>query len=279
MEKTSHDVRSRPSLKKSEVYEFWNRASCGETLFLKTTDLSGYEEQARLRYELEPWILPFGKFDECRGLRVLEIGVGLGADHERLAAAGADLYGIDLTERAVEHTRQRLALRNLSSKLNVGDAEDLRFPDAFFDVVYSWGVLHHTPNTQKAISEVHRVLKPGGIARIMLYHKWSLVGLMLWVRYALFALKPWRSLAEIYATYLESPGTKAYTVAEAKQLFSAFQTVRTSVVLTHGDLLESRVGQRHRGWVLEVARRVWPRWFLRRWCRRLGLHLLIEATR
>jgi ubiquinone/menaquinone biosynthesis C-methylase UbiE len=102
--------------------------------------------------------------------------VGLGADHQRFAEVGADLYGIDLTERAVEHTRRRLAMFGLASHLFVGDAEALSFPDGYFDVVYSWGVLHHTPDTPKAVSEMYRVLKPGGTARIMLYHKWSLVG-------------------------------------------------------------------------------------------------------
>ncbi len=78
-----------------------------------------------------------------KGLKVLEVGVGLGADHQQFADAGAELYGIDLTEKAVEHTRKRLAYLGLESNLSVGDAEDLDFPDESFDLVYSWGVLHH----------------------------------------------------------------------------------------------------------------------------------------
>jgi ubiquinone/menaquinone biosynthesis C-methylase UbiE len=202
---------------------------------------------ARACYELEPYILEFSCFEEPQGLRALEIGVGLEADHQRFAAAGADLYGIDLTERAVEHTRRRLTAFGLASNLAVGDAEALDFPDEQFDLVYSWGVLHHTPDTPQAISEVWRVLKPAGVARIMLYHKWSLVGLMLWLRYGLLALRPWLTLTRVYARYLESPGTKAYSVAEARQLFSAFREVRIRTVLTHGDVLESAAGQRHRG--------------------------------
>ena len=92
-------------------------------------------------------------------------------------------------------------------------------------MVYSWGVLHHSPDTPKAVSEVFRVLKNGGNARIMIYHKWSMVGYMLWVRYALLRLRPWITLREIYARYLESPGTKAYSLAEARQLFSEFRDV------------------------------------------------------
>jgi hypothetical protein len=113
----------------------------------------------------------------------------------------------------------------------------------------------------------------------MIYHKWSLVGLMLWVRYALLGLKPWLPLREIYARYLESPGTKAYSVAEARTLFSDFSQVEISTVLTHGDLLESAVGQRHRGALLTLARKVWPRWLIRRLLADAGLFMLIDARK
>ncbi len=196
---------------KRQVAEFWERAACGEELYLHGQDRAAYEAQARARYGLEPYIAEFARFEETHGLRVLEIGVGLGADHQRFAEAGADLCGIDLTPRAIEHTRRRLALFGLKYRLAVGDAEALPFPNEQFDLVYSWGVLHHTPDTPRAIAEVWRVLKPGGCARIMLYHKWSLVGLMLWVRYALLALRPWWTLGQVYARYLESPGTHAYS--------------------------------------------------------------------
>ena len=89
------------------------------------------------------------------------MGVGLGADHQRFAAAGARLTGVDLTERAIEHTRQRLAASGLSSQLQTADAENLPFANNSFDIVYSWGVLHHSPNTPKAVDEVWRVLRPG----------------------------------------------------------------------------------------------------------------------
>lgn len=264
---------------KQQVHDFWNQASCGESLYLPDTDRAGYEAQAEARYTLEPYILDFAAFSDTHGLRVLEIGVGLGADHQRFAEAGADLWGIDLTERAVEHTRRRLAAFGLTSHLAVGDAEHLDFPDDSFDLVYSWGVLHHSPDTPKAIAEVWRVLKPGGGAKIMVYHKWSMVGLMLWVRYALLGLRPWLSLSEVYARHLESPGTKAYTVAEARKLFSAFSEVSIRTVLGHGDLLESEAGQRHRGVLLTLARKIWPRRLIRRFFPNAGLAMLIEARK
>jgi len=150
------------SNEKQQVYNFWNEACCGEDLYLTGADSKGFEIQSQRRYELEPFILDFARFDEFKRKKVLEIGVGLGADHQKFVEAGADLYGIDLTDRAVAHTRNRLNCFNLKSTLNVGDAEQLAFTDETFDLVYSWGVLHHSPETPKAIAEVWRVLKWGG---------------------------------------------------------------------------------------------------------------------
>jgi SAM-dependent methyltransferase len=264
---------------KKAVHDFWDEASCGENLYLQDISYEGYEAQARERYELEPYIHEFADFKGAEGKRVLEIGVGLGAEHQHFAEAGAELYGIDLTERAIEHTQRRLAIYGLSSKLSVGDAENLVFPDEQFDIVYSWGVLHHTPGTTKAIAEVWRVLKSGGIAKVMIYHKYSLVGYMLWVRYALFRGRPWLTLSNIYSSYLESPGTKAYSVEEARALFSAFSEVNITTRLSHADLLESEAGQRHCGLLLQLARKLWPRSILKRLFPRQGLCMLIEAEK
>jgi SAM-dependent methyltransferase len=210
---------------------------------------------------------------------VLEIGVGLGADHLGFAQAGARLNGVDLTPRAIEHTRRRLEAFGQQSSLQTADAENLPFSDACFDVVYSWGVLHHSPNTPKAIDEVWRVLRPGGSARIMIYHTHSFVGYMLWIRYALLAGRPGLSLAQIYAVHLESPGTKAYTVDEARTLFERFSRVELNTVLTHGDLLSSDAGQRHRGALLRIARVVWPRRLIQALMPKYGLFLLVHAVK
>lgn len=264
---------------KRQVQEFWDKAACGEELYLPSTDAAGYGTQSEKRFALEPYIVDFAHFSEMRHLRVLEIGVGLGADHQEFARAGASLYGIDLTQRAVSHTRRRLAAFGLASHLAVGDAENLSFEDSSFDVVYSWGVLHHTPDTRRAFLEVWRVLRPGGVAKIMIYHKWSMVGFMLWVRYALLRLHPFMTLQEVYAGFLESPGTKAYSESEARELCKPFREVGTRVVMTHGDLLESDAGQRHRGMLLALARKIWPRWIIRRVLPKAGLFLLIEARK
>ena len=264
---------------KAEVREFWEDAACGERLLLPKLDRGGFSNQAIERYRLEPYIFKFAQFDLWRGKRVLEIGVGLGADHQRFVEAGARITGVDLTSRAIALTRERFTAFSLNSDLMVGDAEELSLPDNEFDLVYSWGVIHHSPNTERVIEQILRVLRPGGVVRVMIYSKWSLVGLMLWLRYALLPLSLATSMREIYAKHLESPGTKAYSIAEARQLFERFSDVTITTVLSHGDLLSSNAGQRHSGPLLTAMRQVWPRWFILRFLQSRGLFMMIEARK
>lgn len=267
------------ALKKS-VSEFWNAASCGE-IYMQGSDLrTRLEQQAAQRYQLEPFIFEFAKFHEGRGKDVLEIGVGLGADHVHWATSRPRfLTAVDLTARAIHYTRARLALSGLSSNLEVADAEHLPLRDDSFDIVYSWGVLHHTPRTDAAINEVHRVLRPGGTARIMIYNRDAIAGYLLWVRYGLMAGHPGRKLDDIYFHHLESEGTKAYTVEQARALFHKFSSFRAQVRLSAADLLTGAAGSRHQGALLSLARAVWPRWLIQRSFEDHGLFLMIEVTK
>jgi ubiquinone/menaquinone biosynthesis C-methylase UbiE len=262
---------------KSAVQEFWNRQSCGEVYAAGESLRDQLDAQARTRYELEPYIFDFARFADGRDRDVLEVGVGMGADHlEWAKAAPRSLTGVDLTPRAIEFTRSRFDVYGLTSRLECADAERLPFADDSFDVVYSWGVLHHSPNTPKAINEVFRVLRPGGIARVMIYHRWSISGYLLWLRYGMLA---GLDLDQVYARYLESPGTKAYTIAEAEQMFARFTNVRARSQLSFGDLLQGAVGQRHGGALLSAAKKVWPRALIRRFMSRHGLMLLVDAEK
>lgn len=265
---------------KLAVKDFWNTNSCGEQLYLKGADeMDAFRFQSEKRYLLEPYIEQFADFNSSVNKTVLEIGVGLGADHQKFAEAGAILTGIDLTEKAITYTQKRLSLFGLSSNLHISDAENLPFDNQFYDIVYSWGVIHHSPETSKAVNEIYRVLKNGGEAKIMIYHKWSIVGYMLWLRYGLFRLNPFISLKEIYDKYLESPGTKAYTIQEAREMFHQFSDVQISTVLTHADLLTSEAGQRHRGSLLKIARMLFPRFIIRSFFHKHGLFMLIKAIK
>lgn len=176
-------------------------------------------------------------------------------------------------------TRARLLLEREPPRLLQGDAERLPFADNSFDLVYSWGVLHHTPDTPHAIREVRRVLRPGGRSRIMIYHRRSIVGALLWLRYAVLTGRIRRSLDEVYSEHLESPGTKAYSVDAARRLFDGFSDVAVRVQLSFADLLLGEAGRRHGSGGMQLARALWPRWLLRRAAANSGLYLFIDARK
>ncbi len=110
-------------------------------------------------------------FTELAGKRVLEIGCGLGAHTQLLAEAGCNLSSIDLTTRAVDLTRKRLALKGLTADVRVMDAEQLDFPENEFDFVWSWGVIHHSSDTELIVRRVAKALKPNGEFRFMVYNR------------------------------------------------------------------------------------------------------------
>ena len=247
-----------------EVHDFWNSESCGERYAIGKSDLDKFISEEKKRYELEPYIKDFASFNLFKGLDVLEIGVGFGSDHSQIALnQPKSLTGIDLTERAINNTKIRFELLDLQSNLLVDNAENLSFESESFDALYSYGVLHHSPNTKKCFEEVYRVLRPGGFAKIMIYHKYSIVGFMLWLRYGLFLGKPFTKLEEIYSNYLESPGTKAYSLKEAKRLTEQFSSSDFKVQLSFGDLLRGDVGARHKGFWLTLARIIFPAFIIK----------------
>jgi SAM-dependent methyltransferase len=265
---------------KEQVTNFWGRSSCGEIYGVGVSKQEIYDVQSRARYILEPYLPGFARFHEGHGKDVLEIGVGMGADHvEWVRSKPRSLTGVDLTPRAIDHVKERFDTYGLKSNVCLGDAENLLFPSNSFDLVYSWGVIHHTPDTQAAVREIYRVLRPEGIARIMIYHTYSLVGYMLWVRYGLLKGRARRGFKDLYHHHLESPGTKAYSVQEARELFSAFSKVDTAVQLSFADLLQGMVGGRHKSVALTIAKRLWPRFLLKRLFKNHGLYLFIEARK
>ena len=114
-------------------------------------------------------------YSQLKGKKVLDIAVGTGWTTENLVRAGAHVTAIDLTPQAVELTRKRLELNHVTAEqVMVADAQELPFADATFDYVLAFGCLMHMPNTQKAIDEIYRVLKPGGRSAAMMYYKHSL---------------------------------------------------------------------------------------------------------
>lgn len=219
-----------------EVRAFWERQPCGTDPSL----VGGYEPMTRPwfeaierhRYEAEPMVHAVAQFTRYHGKRLLEVGVGAGADHLQWARAGALCHGVDLTDAAIETTRAHLAAYGLSSDLRRVNAETLPFPDDSFDVVYSWGVIHHAEHPERIIVEIRRVLRPGGVFLGMMYGRHSVVALKYWTRYALLRGRPWRSLSDVLWHDVESVGTKAYRVAELERLFAGFAHVKATPIKT-----------------------------------------------
>ncbi len=221
---------------KHEVKNFWEQEPCGSG-FAESAKFSReyFDEIEEHRYRVEPFIHQFAQFTRQRGKKVLEVGVGAGTDHLQFARAGALLSGVDLTDAAVEMVSKRLALEGLKSDLRRSDAENLPFESGSFDYVYSWGVLHHTPDTEKSLAEVYRVCKPGGRVCIMLYHRRSLLALQVWLRYGLLEFKPFMSLRSAVYHHVESLGTKSYSLKEMKRLFRQYRNATITPVLTTYD--------------------------------------------
>ena len=205
----------------AEVFAYWEAGSCGTVHASSGPGTRAYyDEIEAARYRLEPFIHGFADFERWQGRRVLEIGVGAATDFLNFARAGAVLTGVDLTPAAVEHARRRLALEGLSASVAVASGEALPFDDGSFDLVYSWGVIHHAEHPHRIVREIRRLLAPGAQARVMLYGRHSWAAYKLWVRHALLVGRPRRTLSSVIAAHLESPGTRAYTRREIELLFA-----------------------------------------------------------
>jgi ubiquinone/menaquinone biosynthesis C-methylase UbiE len=224
------------SVAKEDIRAFWDDKPCGSKHARAPEGTPDYFAQVEARrQELEPFIDGFADFGGATGRRVLEIGVGLGTDFVRFARAGAIVTGIDLSPHAVELVRRRLEQEGLEGRLEVADAEHLPFPDGSFERVYSWGVLHHTPDTATAVAEAIRVLAPGGELCAMLYARHSWFAYALWVRFALFTGHARRSLASVLANHLESQGTQAFTAAKLREMFAGLEDLRIERPVTPYD--------------------------------------------
>lgn len=234
-----------------EVETYWNRETCGTgadvTAGLNRFSPEWFAAVEENRYRLEPYIHGVAQFTRHHGKAVLEIGVGAGTDHLQWARAGCECHGVDLTEAAIETARRHLALHGFESDLRHLDAEVLPFADASFDVVYSWGVIHHSDNPGQIIGEIRRVLKPGGLFIGMMYSRRSVAVTRLWIRHALLAGRPWRSFRDVAWNHIESIGTKVYTIPELRALFGDFSGFTARSLITHSD--EHRIPGAIRQWL------------------------------
>jgi len=226
---------------KLRAREQWGQDPCGAE-YDREHDLGTrefFDEVERYRYqEYAPWMPRLMEFEKFPRARLLEIGCGMGTDLLQFARGGARCTGIDLTPRSVEITRHRFRLYGADGSFMMSDGEHLPFRSESFNVVYSNGVLHHTPDTAGSIREVHRVLRPGGVAKIMLYHRnslnyWSEIVLRRGVLGLEFLRG--RSAEEIMSRVIEfsdhdaRPLVKVYSRKQVRELFGMFNDVKVDI--------------------------------------------------
>lgn len=155
-----------------EIGEYWDARPCNVKHGTAPIGTSKWSEQVtRRKYFVEPHIPDFAQFDRWRDRNVLEIGCGIGTDTLEFARAGAYIYAIDLSNESIKLAKARLADK-ANAEFFCQDAEEW-LPPGPFDLVYSFGVLHHTPNPKRVLINAYNQLKPGGELRIMLYSKFS----------------------------------------------------------------------------------------------------------
>lgn len=242
------------------IQDFWSRRVNAEYIMGKAVtnyirgDDSYFDDLETQRYRshrhLGPWISAM-----TPGKTVLEIGSGVGLDTFTMARQGLRVTAVDLTEVAVRTARQRFERHKIPADFLVTDACHLPFPDNVFDYVYSFGVLHHVADTKASIHEVYRLLRPGGQARIMLYHRRSLNELI----HRLLGV-PFEDKDEL------CPVVRRFTVAEVGALFHMFSRTAVSIEYLYGEGY-GRLFHLTPGWLYN--------WLSRRW----GWHLMIAATK
>lgn len=248
----------------SKIAIYWNQHihdlaiathPAGTLGFFRQLDDYRYE---KLNYL--PRLIPFSAY---QGKKVLEIGCGVGIDLVRFAAAGADVTGIDLSQTAIELARKNFTQQGLKANLRVMNGECMQFPDKTFDMVYAHGVLQYTADAGRMIAEIHRVLKSGGEAIIMVYNRNSWLSLM-------------RRVTKVALEHEDAPMLRQFSIGELKQLLKPFEKFQ---IIPERFPVKTKL---HSGWKAHLFNTVFVGTFNlipKALVRPLGWHLMAFATK
>jgi SAM-dependent methyltransferase len=259
------------------IRAFWERRPVGAKGVPRTTSYDFFRrwDAERETYETADFESAFYGYERGAGMRVLDLGCGNGYTLARYARHRARVTGVDLTATALRLASERFALLRLPVSLAQTDGVTLPFADASFDIVTSIGVLHHIPAVESAVREIHRVLKPGGSLRVMLYARRSF---RYHVTFRYRALGPWRgrTAAERVALIdgVGNPYGRVYTRAEARHLLRDFTDQRMTVGFLPPDELVQWVPV-----LSSLVKRLVPLRALRPLERCLGWNLYVAARK
>ena len=257
---------------KGQVQHQWNNNPVGSETArtAQPQTLEWFQEVERYRYDVyAPWMPEVMEFAGHAGEQVLEVGGGMGTDLAQFARHGAFVTDVDLSGGHLELAQRNFRLRGLTGRFVHHDAESLPFDTGTFDLVYSNGVVHHTPNTRRAVAEILRVLKPGGRAIVMVYAENSLQYWRNLVWY--YGLRSGdlatRSMADIMSQTVERTGNdarplvKVYTKPRLRALFEGFTDIHIVQRQISPELVPRRlrrllpVVERLAGWNLIIKAR------------------------
>jgi len=261
-----------------DVRRFWDQRPCNIRHSPKLVGTQEYfDEVEQRKYFVEPHIPVFAQFQRWNGKKVLELGCGIGTDSINFARAGALLTAVDLSEKSLDICRKRFEICGLQGDFYCGNAEQLSsfLPIQKYGLIYSFGVVHHTPHPERVFAEIHKYCSPQTEIRVMLYSKWSWKVFWIILKYGRGAF--W-SVAELVRAYSEaqtrSPVSQCYSFREIRALLKGFE-----ILAIRKDHIFPYVIEKYRNYEYELE---WYfRWMPRplfRWLeRKLGWHTLIVA--
>lgn len=277
-------ARSSQRASIADVQRFWDARPCNVRHSTQPVGSAEYFDEVEARkYFVEPHIPGFADFERWRGKRVLEVGCGIGTDSINFARAGARLTAVDLSGESLRIAAERAEVTGVADRIDFvqANAEELRsiVPDEHYDLVYSFGAVHHTPRPERALAEMRALTAPGGTLKLMVYHRHSWK--VFWIVVAQEHGRFWK-IDKVVAKHSEAqtgcPVTFSYSRREARELVERtgfrVQTVRVDHVFPYR--IREYLGYRY---VKEPYLRWMPESLFRAFERRFGWHLLVTAER